>query len=259
MSRSWRVAITRTQPAAQRLAACLQALKLRTVLTPALVIESSEAWQQVRPLLEPDLVVVLSQHAAQRYLQSPCLRPDVSHVAVGPATAACLRGTSPPQAGESAVADVITAEQANSEGVLNMTQVATLTAQQVVWLVSGEGGRTLLAEALQARQIRVVKLPFYRRQVAPMHELRAQQVDIIEVSSQAALDALLANGAGPQASPGQPAIEALLDTPLIVPSGRLNDLALAAGFKTVHCASSAVAEVLAEEMAALMAQAQTEL
>ncbi|MEM7001228.1 MAG: uroporphyrinogen-III synthase [Pseudomonadota bacterium] len=258
MSRSWRVAITRTQPAAQRLAACLQALKLRTVLMPALVIEPSDAWQQVRPLLEPDLVVVLSQHAAQRYLQSPCLRPDVTHVAVGPATASCLQGISPPQAGELAVADVITAVQADSEGVLNMSEVTTLAAQQVVWLVSGEGGRTLLAEALQARQLRVVKLPFYRRQAAPMHELKAQQVDIIEISSQAALDALLANGAGPQATRGQLAIETLLDTPLIVPSRRLQDLALAAGFKTVHRASSAVAEVLAEETA-LMAQGQTEL
>ncbi len=99
-------------------------------------------------------LIVTSVFAAQVLLTLPaaCVaqRPVV---AVGAATASALAATASP---------IITPQPQTSEGVLALPELAAPPCQSVL-IIKGEGGRTAIADTLQARGIAVTPYCVYRR------------------------------------------------------------------------------------------------
>ena len=96
--------VTRTLPAGQRLEQALQSRQVPVLLAPVIEVEPLLPWDEVVPkrtqvwlqaepthnLASPELVIALSAHAAEAYLQH-CPQPTtVPHIGIGPSTARVL-------------------------------------------------------------------------------------------------------------------------------------------------------------------------
>jgi len=126
----------------------------------------------------------------------------------------------------------------NSEALLSMPQMQTVTGKQIV-IFRGEGGRELLAETLQQRGATVNYVQVYRRVQPPTPAWIANtQVDIIIVTSQEGLRNLFAMLDGQSW---------LRHTPLVVMSTRIRAEAERLGVDApVFVASAASDEGLLE-------------
>ena len=76
-------------------------------------------------------------------------------IAVGQSTAADLQQAGAP--------DVTVPQQANSEGLLQLSLLQQVTGQTII-LVNGQGGRPLLQQTLQTRQAKLASYTVYRRE-----------------------------------------------------------------------------------------------
>ena len=172
---------------------------------------------------DPQLVVVTSRHAATRYAEvlTPATCP---HIAVGGATQRALS--------EAGIVSEVP-EIAGSEGILGMTAVANLTAGNVVWLIKGQEGRSLLQDELSGRNVRVSVFELYRRCEVDLAPFEMGSVDGIEVSSEFALNNI-ATAKGAQAK----------GKTVFVPSPRIADAARAQGFLDVVDLGSAAPAAL---------------
>ena len=148
--------ITYSEPSASRLAAQLQRHGQSAICESVTLIERLTPSQPF-PEDKPDLIIALSQHAVAAYLDhyfQPTHQGAVA-LAIGKTTAARLI--------EHGALQVHTPQVTNSEGLLAMSHVRALQPSQRVWLLTGEGGRDLVANTL-AQRCRLQRFSLYRRQ-----------------------------------------------------------------------------------------------
>ena len=134
-----------------------------------------------------------------------------------------------------------------SEDLLALPGMRDVKGKRVA-LFRGQGGRELLASTLRERGARVDYIELYRR-LEPRYDpaqvltqLRDDEVNAIVTTSPQILQALLAlgvNGNGGDDKASAALISLLRQLPVIVPSQRVRELALAAGIKEVIDAGGA--------------------
>jgi uroporphyrinogen-III synthase len=148
--------VTYSEPSASRLATTLAALGQSSLCEPVTRIEVLPLPHPL-PTTPPDLLIALSQHAVAAYLANhyQTAHSAALTLAIGPATAAGLI--------EHGGFEVRQPTRASSEGLLAMPELVGLRADQTVWLLTGQGGRDLVAQAL-AERCKLQRLDLYRRQ-----------------------------------------------------------------------------------------------
>jgi uroporphyrinogen-III synthase len=222
-----RVWLTRTQPGADRQARALAAAGYQAVVAPALTIRALPAKPPSGPF---DWVIFLSEHAVRigvPLLEALAGLGSARVLAVGARTVAVLA-----EFGITAAAP----QQPTSEGLLELDALRQVSSRRVL-LVRGVGGRRLLADALAARGADVEQFECYRREAVEAVDLAVAGCDVIVAGSGDGLReaARLWRAAGGRA-----------DVPVLVPSARVADLAVALGFSRIHdCAGADDGAVLA--------------
>gem|GEM_PF-1527155 len=251
--------LARTQPGADVLAAALEAVgiyswcasvieivPLRPVLVSAWPKRDSlgeasatavtpQPVQEISQVPPADLVCAFSPHAVEAYLASDWRTLGVPHYAIGSASLEHLR-----RAG----LDVSAPDIATSEGLIELLE-STLpkpeeggTAGMTIWLLSGAGGRELVANYLRNAGHRVFKFAFYERRPVRSLDVRPQNINAVVVGSQQSLE--VASELWQAAGGGR-------DVNVFVPSMRVAQKGYALGFKNVH-------NVQSTEVAATVAQ-----
>ena len=127
----------------------------------------------------------------------------------------------------------------DSEALLNNPALQDIRHDKIL-IFRGEGGRDKLANELRARGAEVSYAELYRREIPIYSDIEIQTTiyssipDAILISSGEGLSNLLtlASGSNQQFSTGS-----LLNCQIVVPSERVRDLAVKAGFKRVTIAS----------------------
>lgn len=245
--------VTRSEPGASRLMEALQGSSITAVKCPALEIvdtsgklialeggaleqgllaEGSERTERT-VTQPPTICVVVSQHAATRYRRSDWFQATAHHIAVGQATHKSLQ------------CDADLPDQPTTEGILALPELQAPEVRKgvlhkrpdCVWIISGVGGRKDLGEALLARGFEVHKLELYERQAATMADFRPMPGDVIEVSSERALEVLMPKLTSAAEQQG---------VTLLLPSERIARVAQAQKFYNTRIARSAeIADVVA--------------
>lgn len=209
---------------------------------PVIDIEPLEEEQAIKNLIldfdNMDIAIFVSGNAARFGLQWldqywPMLPLGVQYLAVGRKTAEILQQ----HIGREDAGDVdFPAEQQNSEGLLALPQMQSVTGKRIV-IFRGRQGRELLGQTLTARGANVTYCELYKRiinteNVAKAHQ-QLKQTDILVVHSG---DLLKALGEVPDS---QAAI-----VKVIVPSNRVADIARQLGYSNIHIAASALPEAM---------------
>jgi uroporphyrinogen-III synthase len=222
-----RVWLTRTQPGADRQARALAAAGYQAVVAPVLTVRAVPS----RPPRGPfDWVIFLSEHAVRfgfPALEASGGLTSAGVLAVGARTAAAL--------GELGIT-ALAPEQPTSEGLLELDELTRVRGRRVL-LVRGVGGRTLLADVLAGRGADVEQFECYRREAADAVDVPVAGCDVIVAGSGDGLReaARLWWAAGGRA-----------DVAVLVPSGRVAELAVALGFSRIHdCGGADEGAVLA--------------
>lgn len=229
--------ILNTRPAAQAapLSNALRMLGAEVLELPLLQVQpfplAAEGRRWVMDLDRYDQVFFVSANAARLGLDAigefwPQWPHRLPVIGVGRATAKVL---------DDAGLSVVHPEQEDSDGVLALRQLASVTGQRIL-IVRGEEGRERIAEVLRARGARVDVLVLYRL-VLPEDAVRQfaalPPVDWVVVTSPVAWRHWCAL-AGPAATtPG-----------VVVVSERMRDDVLAAGCQHVRLAAGAGAEAI---------------
>ena len=287
-----RVLITRPSGQQEELCTAVEAAGGEAVSLPLLAIEPV-IHSGIGPPLRQDLdrlpafdtLIFISANAARHGAAAIAeadarLAPSTRIFAVGSATAreASLlldRPVLSPSAGS------------GSEALLQMPELADVANRKVA-IFRGEGGRELLAEALQHRGAQVTYCEVYRRVRAPDAAAGLQQIlaggpiDSVIITSAEALEHWHALVSGGGAAPGKAQAQAggspiaapfalplqanecahhdvtqLLATPVAAPSRRVAELATQSGFSAVVNAGGAEANVMVEALAAHFRQRRT--
>lgn len=218
-----RLLITRSQPGADSMARALNEAGYRTSVCPMLNIEPlSTARDKVQRLGPISQVVCLSLAAARHGVPmliegAPDIVRGANWIAVGRGTADALR-----EAGIDATFPPVE----TSEGLLALPDLAQLKGQRIL-LLSGEGGRTLLADELRKRGAEPIRLAVYRRTVPGGELLRDADIDIADI---AAVIVSSGEGGSAWAHCWQKA-GGSLSVPVVVPSARV-----AVQMRTLGCA-----------------------
>ena len=249
--------IARTLPGAQLLADTLSSAGISSWLGPVLEIhplvpvqisevspenlgdtpDDANALPTFVPVADPrrvpgaDFVCAFSPHAVGAYLGSEWRASSVPHFAVGETTAQGLR-----QAG----LEVSAPAQATSEGLLELLAAAGLPDRGTAWLISGAGGRELVANYLRNAGHRVFKFAFYERRPIRHLDVDPERTCALVAGSLQSLE--LAANFWRSAGGG--------DTlQILVPSERVAQKGYALGFQNVH-------NVESSEPAAIVARLQ---
>jgi uroporphyrinogen-III synthase len=166
------VTIIVTRPAAQagRFIELASAAGAACIPCPTLQIDGIALDDATRAQLQSrawDWAVFTSANAVESALKQ-CPTPLAArHAAVGRATARTLE--------QHGVKVDACPASANSEGLLELPELATLAGRGVL-LIKGSGGRELLRDALHARGADVLELEVYRRSVAAPTAAAAAQL-----------------------------------------------------------------------------------
>ncbi len=240
-----RVLITRSQPGATAQGQALAAAGYQPLILPCIHIQPLPPPPRPALLAAADLYLVCtSAHAV--VLGLPVLQRWCGQLpghwrwfAVGAATATALA--------QQGIQAQVPAEE-TSEGLLALPDLApaAVTGRSLL-LLTGAGGRGLLAPALATRGAAVVRLDLYQRQALPaaqlVQQLRALGAPDVALISSAEVGAAFA--AAWQALDGD------LRLPLIVPTPRVAAAMQALGFVRVHCAADASVAAAIASLAAL--------
>ncbi len=224
--------ITQSEPGASRLAAALADLHIDTWVAPVVGIDALAA---VTPEQAPDLVVVVSQHAVPPYVDTGLAHQArfVPHIAIGAVTATALAEHD---------IEALTPDEETSEGILAMKAVRRLKPGQSVWLIGGQGGRTVLEDTLAREGANPQKLALYQR--------RPLEVDGIDV--QAITSIVAASSFGLTESVKQwRAAGGSDDVGVVAPSERVAAAARDFGIVNVHNAHGTSAQAIAQGLQAL--------
>ncbi len=217
------LAVLNTRPRGQSaaLSALLRAAGAEVLELPLLKIVASDAAQTAPALAEAkraDFIIFTSANAAA--LGAVTLpRPANTRIyALGPATAAALA--------ERGLGDCLALDGGGSEELLEAPGLQALQGQHGL-IFTGEGGRELLATALTARGAELTVARVYRRE-AEAHAPAAVDTalaaaQVLVITSGEGLTVLLA------LTPPETRAD-LLAKPLLLPSARVADAAMAAGF-----------------------------
>ncbi|MBH04275.1 MAG: hypothetical protein CMP08_09195 [Xanthomonadales bacterium] len=171
--------------------AALEARGARVFVEPLIRIEPVSATPalaaQIRAAEQADIVIATSAAAIDALaVQAPAWAPTGRLVAVGQATAAALRAIT----GRT----VAVPETHDSEGLLARPELAGENPARVA-LLTGEGGRTLLADTLAERGFDVERVALYRRRAARLAPSRLAELlsvcDTLVITSEAAWRALI--------------------------------------------------------------------
>lgn len=230
------VVLTRAQGENDALAARLGDAGIEVLVSPLLEIEPimhADARQRVMDLDRFDHIVFVSRNAVRHGLALleaywPQWPVRLDWYAVGAATAATLSAF-----GVSAHAP----EDPSTEGLLASGWFDEMDGQRVL-IVRGEGGRELLADTLRERGARVDYLEVYRRRSLPLDNATRQRLvtgaAIVVLYSAETVSALAQSldGAGKTLS-------------IVVPSGRVGDVARELGFADISIAASAAEDDMA--------------
>ena len=232
--------ITRSQPGASVEAALFTVHGYDVVSAPLIGVQMLSPWHiriddgppvsEIESGVGPDLVLVLSAHAVDGFVQAGLLAEieNITCVAVGDSTAAALRRHG---------VEARTPALSSSEGILAMPEVADLAYNSTVWLLSGVGGRDLLRQYLQdERHSRVVKFELYQRCRVAVDPVMVKNCTVATIASLEALHACV----DLFSSNSQPA----KSLSLIVPSDRIAAAAASLGFAQVHVASGATPQAM---------------
>lgn len=221
------VLVTRPPGQAWRLARVLErhgARVLRFALVEIAAPSDPHAAQaSLARVAHSDLVIFVSANAvrfAAHLLPDLPARLDRTRIAcVGDATAAALQAIG--------VASHVVPQQAStSEALLALDELQSASVQgKEVAIVRGEGGRELLARALEQRGARVGMIEVYRREpprgdLPAFLDAHAADIDLLIVTSGEALQRLASLGG----------IDRVRRLPLVLPSDRVLEQAVALGF-----------------------------
>lgn len=217
-----RLWITRSQPGADRQAGELRDAGYEVLVAPVLQIAPTS---ERPPRERPDAVIFVSEQAVRHCGELDFCR-GAEIFAVGARTRETLaeRGV-----------DAVSPEQATSEGLLALPELRQLDGRLVL-IVSGEGGRSLLRDALGERGARVLVFRCYRRRAATALDVDPSGVDaIVAASGEGLLHALeLWRAAGGD-----------LSAPVLVPSHRVAEEARRSGcLRVVECAGADTRAIL---------------
>lgn len=134
----------------------------------------------------------------------------------------------------------------SSEGLLALASLQQVVDERVL-IIKGEGGRTLLSEALRERGARVEELSLYRRSGPPVSAEKAAAV--LQENRFAAVVFSSGEGLGNMLSLLPPEARRLLrEIPAIVPGPRVAQLAEDVGFRTVYTARNATDKAIMETL-----------
>ncbi len=237
------VLLTRPAGQADKLAAAIQGLGGRVTQLPLLAIEPITeriAVERLKTFIMAldnyDAAIFISTNAATlglEWIESywPQLPVGLEAYAVGPGTAEILRQLPwPVHCSETGV---------TSEHLLALPGLQDVAGKRIA-LFRGQGGRELLAETLRERGARVDYLEIYQRRVPEysrevvLKMIEDNAINAVIATSQQIFDSFVAllsvKGGFPQT---------LQSLCVIVPSQRVRDHALAAGFKKVIDAGGA--------------------
>lgn len=156
------IAVTRPPEQATRLTAAIMSAGGAVISFPLLDIQAlpdlSGFHQAITPLSQFDWAIFISSNAVQHgmpLLQQAGLPPTLQFAAIGPTTAASLRGFG--------IAQVLTPQDRfDSEALLALEAFQAMQGQRVL-IVRGVGGREVLADTLKLRGAEVVFGECYRR------------------------------------------------------------------------------------------------
>jgi uroporphyrinogen-III synthase len=235
------VVITRPAGTARPLSLSVLALGGTPVSVPGMSLRTVEDADAVRAALavalEDDILVFTSPAAVRFAANLLPLRSRALVVAVGQGTVLALN-----HAGLTGA--ICPAERQDSEGLLDLPQLASLQGLRVA-LICAPGGRGILRRELAARGAQLREVHVYRR-VAPRLDrrhidplLKLTRRSAVLLSSADALEHL-------QHALPRPAWNRLREAVAVVSSERLRKLAEAAGFSRVIVARSAMAPDLLE-------------
>lgn len=225
-----RVWITRSEPGASRLAAILKEHGYDPVVAPVTGIERLQVPREVTA----SLCVVLSEHAAwaAEYVES-----GHGFLAIGTQTAEALSAAGHGQ--------VEVPEVQNSAGLVRMLQdLLPRVSGGLVVVLTGEGGTGQVQQFLEDAGVGRLRIDAYRRTRLSVTR-SVTGVRAIVISSGEALasvkDLLVATGGS-------------MDTPLLVPSARVEDLARKSGFSKIHVTDGASPDAVIAGLSLLSAQ-----
>ncbi|MCP5181454.1 MAG: uroporphyrinogen-III synthase [Pseudomonadales bacterium] len=216
--------ITRSQPGASRLADAVRLAGYDPLVAPVIGIELLSVAVPERARL----VIVLSGHAAAL---TRSIKSQLGFLAIGRKTADRVRAFS----GQ----EVMVPETSDSEGVVAWLRgrLQALVGGQVV-ILAGEAGRETVLDWLRAQGMDALKIAAYRRRPMPV-DVRLSDVGAVVLGSGDAVDPVRSAWV---AAGGRH------DVPMLVPSGRVANLARAAGFTQVVVCSGAGDDAVIEAL-----------
>ena len=227
-----------TRPAHQSDGLCelIQTARGRPVRFPALEILGPSDKHAARTALvaadRADMLIFVSANAVQyAFPLLPGQLPiDIDVAAVGGATARALAAAG--------LDPTLVPERMDSEGLLALPALESVK-DKTVYILRGNGGRTLIREVLRERGAEVREVEVYRRQlpehpkgVANLLQNWSRLVQVVTASSNQVLDNLFK-------ILGDEGAQHLHSTPLIVVSQRMAEHALARGCESLYVANSA--------------------
>jgi uroporphyrinogen-III synthase len=207
------IVVTRPRELAQSLAALIERRGARPIVFPAIEIEKLPPPAVLHDIAQYDMAIFVSPSAARVAL--PAIGPWPASVA-----AAAVGGGTRRELERAGIERIVSPQEgADSEALLALSQMRDMAGKRVL-IVRGEGGRPVLAEALELRGARVDYAECYRRRrpsvdASPLTAAwQVGEVDALTISSSEGFDnlaALLGNDA--------PAL--LGGTPAFVPHARV--------------------------------------
>jgi len=230
------VLVTRPAEQSAALAEAISAAHGRPVTFPALEILGPEDKHAARAQLSDisgiDLLVFVSANAV-RYafpLMPDNIPLNLQVAAVGKATARALDeyGLEPTLVPESSM---------DSEGLLALPQLQDVSSQRIV-IVRGNGGRELMRDTLEQRGAEVEYVEVYRRQVPRRNPANLianweRMVEAVTITSAQILENLFT-------LLGEDGAKLLQQTPMVVVSERIAELADERGCRVIYLSESAM-------------------
>lgn len=241
------IVVTRPEPFASQLAEKIQHEGGRPFLFPVMTIAQVQEGEVLKSYLAKlstfDLAVFTSPTAVRQtfsFFSASLQWPQqVSIAAIGPGTARALSEL------DLEVAWVPPADY-RTEGLLALPRFKHVRSQKII-IFRGEGGRTLLAQALEARGAQIFHAIVYRRTL-PTQEAQKQtlawkgmRIDAIVITSQEALSNLLI-------LVGETQQDWLKQQRLLVTSPRIKEAALRLGFASLYVAHDASNEAIVDAL-----------
>ena len=223
--------ITRTEPGASRMAAALEGQGIACLVAPVLNIVPTGA---PFPSGDYDLAVFVSEHAAALAAKEPAEWSAEVVVGIGEPAVATLASECP-QASRSRIALATSADC-----VLRMLDGWDVPPRRTL-IAKGEGGREEVQRHLREAGGLVVEWNAYRR-IAATPAVAPDAVSAIVCSS----------GEGVRAAASVWfAGRGRADVPVLVPSRRVEAVAMEAGFRTLHVTDGAAPKAVIAAMNAL--------